>query len=62
MAECKLRGEGLPDGQLQGLLRFADAHEATPVVAALTGNFSRAQTAKVLEMEGLVLQRDALLA
>jgi hypothetical protein len=61
VAECKLRGEGLADGQLQGLLRFADAHDATPVIAALHGNFSGPQTASVQEKEGLVLQGNDLL-
>jgi DNA-binding MarR family transcriptional regulator len=61
VAECKLSAEGLPDGQLHGLLQFAELHEATPVVAALTGSFSETQRTKVLGREGLVLERGDLL-
>ena len=61
VAECKLDARGLRRPQLSTLLEFATEVGATPVVAALAGEFSPQVRRKVEDNGGLVLQRRELL-
>ena len=60
-AECKLDGRGLKLAQLRRLLSFAGRVGATPVVAALAGEFSARVRREVERRDGLVLERRELL-
>jgi len=56
VAECKATAS-ISDEQLRGLLRFAESHDARPVIGALAGTFPAPQKQAVIELGGGVFER-----
>jgi hypothetical protein len=60
IAECKATAS-ITEAQLENLLDFCATHQARPILAALSGNFSDLHRGAVHEQEGRVLERPQLL-
>lgn len=60
-AECKLDARGLETDQAEKLLRFTERTKATPVIAAVAGDFEASIVTRLTAAGGLVLTRADLL-
>jgi hypothetical protein len=60
--EVKANASGLGQAQLDAILEVCDLVEARPGIAALDGTFDEALAAQVRRRNGVVLQREQLLA
>jgi hypothetical protein len=61
-AECKLDARGLGTNQTASLLSFAQRVGATPVVAAVAGEFDPEVAGAVRNADGLILDRADLVS